>query len=209
MHPAAMLRERLYAASRLARLPLPEPNRPSEVATGEQVPIGAPGQRDDRVGMRHLLEEGAQLRVPEPDGAIKSPTGEQAAIGGESQTGDPLRLPTRPEQGPTGHVPQLDAAIRAPAREHAFVRAEGEAPDTVRVGPPDQVQALACLLLHPPYPHFPPLAPGGPILPAGADSDRPDGIEGLRKDTLTHHGSGQIRILHLDPLQVRPTNGEP
>src|SRR5260370_39324521 len=111
MHPAAMLRERLYAASRLARLPLPEPNRPSEVATGEQVPIGAPCQRDDRVGMRHLLEEGAQLRIPQPDGAIKSPTGEHAAIGGDSPPGDPPRLPTRPAPGPTTHVPQLDAAL--------------------------------------------------------------------------------------------------
>src|SRR5437868_4835546 len=206
MHPAAMLRERLHTASRPARLPLPDPYRAREVATGEQTSIAAPGQPEDRTGMRQLLQGGTQLRIPEPDGGIVSPTGEQAAIGGESQASDPLRLPTRPEQGPTGHVPQLDAAIRAPARERAFVRAEGEAPDSVRVGPPDQMQALACLT---PYPHFPPLAPGGPIVPAGADSDRPDGIEGLRKDTLTHHGPGQSRILHLDPLQVRPTNGEP
>src|SRR5438477_368601 len=92
MHPAAMLRERLHTASRPARLPLPDPYRAREVATGEQTSIAAPG---------------------------------------------------------------------------------------------------------------------GPLVPAGADSDRPDGIEGLRKDTLTHHGPGQSRILHLDPLQVRPTNGEP
>src|SRR6266568_2476202 len=174
MHPAAMLRARLYAASRLARLPLPEPNRPSEVATGEQVPIGAPGQRDDRVGMRHLLEEGAQLRVPEPDGAIKSPTGEQAAIGG-------------------------------PARERAFVRAEGEAPDTVRVGPPAQVQGLACLM---PYAHFSPLVSCSPVLPATADGDRCDDIKGLAKDALPHERSGQIGLLHLDALQIRAAQSQ-
>ena len=155
--------------------------------------------------MRHLLEEGAQLRVPEPDGAIKSPTGEQAAIGGESQTGDPLRLPTRPEQGPTGHVPQLDAAIRAPARGRAFVRAEGEAPDTVRVGPPAQVQGLACLM---PYAHFSPLVSCSPVLPATADGDRCDDIKGLAKDALPHERSGQIGLLHLDALQIRAAQSQ-
>src|SRR5215470_4075761 len=135
----------------------------------------------------------ARLPLPDADRARKVATGEQPSIGGESQASDPRRLPTRPEQGMTFYVPQLDAAIRAPAHERAFVRAEGEAPDRVGVGPPDQVQRLPCLLLHPPDPHFPPLAPGGPIVPAGADSDRPDGIEGLRKDALAHHGPGKIR----------------
>src|SRR6516162_8803398 len=177
MHPAAMLSERLHTASRPARLPLPDPYCAREVATGEQTSIAAPGQPEDKTGMRQLLKADTHLRIPEPDGGIAPHTGKQAAIGGESQASDPRRLPTRPEQGMTFYVPQLDAAIRAPAHERAFVRAEGEAPDRVRVGPPDQVQRLSCLSLHPPDPDFPPLAPRGPIVAALAESDCPDGIE--------------------------------
>src|SRR3989442_15645847 len=64
---------------------LPQPDRARVVASGEQVPIRTPGQRGDRAGMRHLLEECAQLRIPEPDGRIKSPTCQQASIGGKGQ----------------------------------------------------------------------------------------------------------------------------
>src|SRR2546423_9309960 len=138
-HPVAMLRERLHAASRPGRLPLPEPNRAREVATGEQAPIRAPGQREDRAGMRHLLKEGAQLRVPEPDGRIQSPTGEQAAIRGKGQAGGARGMPARPEQGTTFDVPELDAAVEAPAGQRAFVRAEGEGVYLVGMGLPDQV----------------------------------------------------------------------
>src|SRR6266567_2953480 len=138
-YPVAMLREDLGAASRPGRLPLPEPNRAREVSTGEQVPIRAPGQRENRAGMQQLLKEGAQLRVPEPDGGIQSPTGEQAAIGGEGQAGGALRLPARPEQGTTLDVPQLDAAIETPAGQRAFVWAEGDGVHLVGMGLPDQV----------------------------------------------------------------------
>src|SRR6184192_818620 len=123
--------KRLHAASRPALLHLPYPNRAREVATGEHAPIQAPGQREDRTGMRHVLKEGAQLRVPEPDSRIKSPTGKQATIRSKSHAGGALRLPARPEQGTTGNFPELDAAVEAPG-QRAFVRAEGEAPDSVR-----------------------------------------------------------------------------
>src|SRR2546425_3872698 len=116
-HPVAMPRERLHAGSRPGLLPLPQPKRAREVATGEQAPIRAPGQREDRTGMRQLLEGGAQLRIPEPDGRIKSPTGEQSSIGSKGQPGGALGMPARPEQSATGDVPQLDAAIIAPASQ--------------------------------------------------------------------------------------------
>src|SRR2546421_7986386 len=127
-----MLRERLHAASRPGRLPLPEPNRAREVATGEQAPIRAPGQREDRAGMRHLLKEGAQLRVPEPDGRIQSPTGEQAAIRSKSHAGGALRLPARPEQSTTVNFPELTLPSRLPL---ASVRSCGlkARPQTVSV----------------------------------------------------------------------------
>src|SRR2546426_11445080 len=60
----------LHAASRSGLVPLPQPKRAREVATGEQTPIRAVGQREGRTRMRHLLEGGAQLRIPEPDGRI-------------------------------------------------------------------------------------------------------------------------------------------
>src|SRR5438132_4354820 len=109
-----MPREPLSAASRPARLPLPEPNRACEVATGQQVPIRTPGQREARTGLWQLPEGDAALGVPEPDAGIKSRTGEQTAIRGKDQTVGALGKPTRPEQGTTFDVPQLDAAIIAP-----------------------------------------------------------------------------------------------
>src|SRR5215472_17749934 len=123
----------LHAESRSGLLHLPEPNHTLEVATGKQVPIRAPGQREDRTGMRQVLQVCAQLRVPQPDGRVMSPTGEHASIRGKSWTGGSLGLPVRPEQGATLDVPQLDAAIsKASAGQHAFVRAEGEGHYKVR-----------------------------------------------------------------------------
>src|SRR5437773_12012615 len=101
---ADLLIKCLHAASRPGLLPLPQPKRAREVATGEQAPMRAPSQREDRTGMQHVLEGGAQLRIPKPNGRIKSPTGEQASIRGKGQTGAALGLPTRPEQGATGNV---------------------------------------------------------------------------------------------------------
>jgi hypothetical protein len=72
------------------------------------------------------------------------------------------------------------------------------------MGLPGQVQELAFLA---PHPHFSPPADGRPVLPIVADGHSGDGIEGLAQDALSHQGPGQIRVLHLDPLQVRPTNG--
>src|SRR6266849_7450008 len=175
-HPTAMPYEAHDARRWVDRPDLPQPDRARIVASGEQVPIRTPGQRGDRAGMRHLLEEGAQLRVPEPDGRIKSATGKQATIRGKSQTGDRLRLPDRPERGSTLDVPQLDAAISASAGEQAFVRAESEGRGNIRMRLPDPVQGLACPA---PQPHFPTPTSGGPVLPALADGDRPDGINGL------------------------------
>ncbi len=204
-HPVAMPHKRLHAGSRPGLLPLPQPNRARDVATGKQAPIRAPGQREDRTGMRQLLQGGAQLRVPEPDGGFRSSTGEQVASRRKGQTGGALGVPSRPEQGTTFDVPQLEAVIKAPAGKPAFVRAEGDRRHNVRMGLPDQVQGLACLA---PHPHFAPLAGCGPVLPAAADGARCDGIKGLGKDALTHHGSGQRRVLQLDPLQRHAAQGQ-
>ncbi len=99
----------------------------------------APGQREDRAGMRHVLEGDAALGIPDPDGGIMSPTGEQTAARSKGQADDGLGLPARPERGPTGDFPQLDAAIKAPAGQHAFVWTEGEGQHTVRVGLPGEM----------------------------------------------------------------------
>src|SRR5438552_12535616 len=113
--------ERLHAGCWLAVPDLPESGRARDVATCEQAPIRTPGQREDRTGMRYVLQRRAQRSLPEPDGGIKAPTGEQAAIGGKSQARGALRMPTRPEQGLTLDVPQLDATIRAPTGERVFI----------------------------------------------------------------------------------------
>ena len=52
-------------------------------------------------------------------------------------------------------------------------------------------------------------ASGGPVLPALADGDRPDGIKGLGQDTLLEPCPRQRSILQLDALQVGPAYREP
>src|SRR6266478_5314804 len=168
-HPVAMPPERLDAGSRPALLHLPDANRALEAATGEPAPIRAPGQREDRTGMRHVLQGGAQRSLPEPDGGIMSATSEQTSIRSKGQTGGALGMPARPEHRATGDFPQLERAIQAPADQRAFVRAEGESPYHVRMGLPGQVQGLACLA---PHPYFPPLAARGPVLSGAADGNR-------------------------------------
>src|SRR5215469_10607425 len=74
------------------------------------------------------------------------------------------------------------------------------------MGLPGQVQELAFL---PPHLHFSPPAEGREVTPTAADGHGADGIEGRRKDALAYLGPGKRRVLHLDALQVRPTNGEP
>ncbi len=88
-----MARERLHAASRPGRLSLPQPNRAHCVPTGETASIRAPGQREDRAGMGHLLKRGAQLRIPEPYGGIGPSTGELTAIRGKGQAEGALGMP--------------------------------------------------------------------------------------------------------------------
>src|SRR5258708_33959755 len=114
-------------------------------------------------------------------------------------------MPTRPERGSTLDVPQLDAAISASAGEQAFVRAESEGRGNSRMRSPDSLQGLACPA---PQSHFPTPTSGGPVLPALADGDRPDGIKCLSQDTLLEQCPGQIGILQLDALQIGSANGE-
>src|SRR5229473_4133908 len=114
-------------------------------------------------------------------------------------------MPTRPERGSTLDVPELDATISASAGEQAFVRAESEGRGNIRMRLPDPVQGLACPA---PQPHFPTPTSGGPVLPALADGDRPDGINGLGQDTLLEPCPGQSGILQLDALQIGPSNGQ-
>src|SRR6266699_2054734 len=106
MHPAAMLRERLYAASRLARLPLPEPNRPSEVATGEQVPIGGESQTGDPLRLPTRPEQGPTGHVPQLDAAIRAPARERAFVRAEGEAPDTVRVgPPAQVQGLAGLMP--------------------------------------------------------------------------------------------------------
>src|SRR6266852_9189493 len=115
-------------------------------------------------------------------------------------------MPTRPERGSTLDVPQLDAAISASTGEQAFVRAESEDRGNIRMRLPDPVQGLACPA---PQPHFPTPTSSGPVLPALADGDRPDGIKGLGQDTLLEPCPGQSGILQLDALQIHAAQDQP
>src|SRR2546422_1045001 len=99
----------------------------------------APGQREDRAGMRQCLEGYAALDIPDPDGPFIVTAGKRASIGSKGQTGGGLGMPTRPERGTTFDVPQRDAAINAPAGQHAFVWTEGEGQHKVRVGLPGEM----------------------------------------------------------------------
>src|SRR5690348_11739335 len=126
--------------------------------------------------MWQLLQRGTQLHIPESDCGIASPTSEQTSVGRKGQTVVAFCMPTLPEQSTTLDIPQLEATIRGAAGEQAFIWAEGKGPDEFGVGLPGQVQTLTRFT---PYPHFPSLAPSGPILSARADCDCPDGIEGL------------------------------
>ncbi len=168
--------ERLHTESGSGLLPLPQPNVTIKAATGKPPPIWTPGQREDRTGIRQVLEGCAQLRIPEPDGRLIPAAGKRSSIGSEGQAKQAIDWPNGPEQGPTLYVPELDAAIKAPARQRAFVRAERDRHHDVRMRLPGQVQGLACLT---PHPYFAPLAARGPILPALADVHRPDSIEVL------------------------------
>src|SRR5207237_63349 len=118
----------------------------------------------------------------------------------------PCPMPDQTEQGLTFDVPALDADIEAPTGKPPFVRAEGERHYDVCMRLPGQVQGLAELA---PQPHFPTPTSGGPVLPAPTDGDRPDGIEGLRKDALLDQRPGETRILQLDALQMHAAQHEP
>src|SRR5260370_2944650 len=117
----------------------------------------APGQREDRAGMRQRLEGDATLGIPDPDGPIIATAGKRASIGSKGKTGGGLGMPTRPERGTTFDLPQLDAAIQAPAGQQAFVWTEGEGQPQVRVRLPGHMYHLASLAPHPHPPPPPPL----------------------------------------------------
>src|SRR5579871_1370488 len=146
--------------------------------------------------------------IPEPDGRLIPAAGQRVTIRGEGHVQHALDWPNSPERNATLYVPQLEAAIQAPADQRAFVRAKSERHHNVRMRLPDQVQGLARLLLHPPYPYFPAFTTRSPVPPTSADGDRPDGIEGFGKDALTEQRPSQACILQLDPLQEGTANAE-
>src|SRR5438105_15833217 len=55
----------------------------------------------------------------------------------------------------------------------------------------------------------PRLLPAAQYFPLRLMGDRPDSIEGLGKDALTHKCPGKGCVLQLDALQIRADNGEP
>ncbi len=139
-HPDAMP-GKASARRRLSRwVDLPQPDRAREVATGEQVPIRAPGQRDDGTGMRQFLQDGAQLRHPRAGLVALTPTLASSLPSGEKARHH-VPCVCQPDQSraPALDVPQLDAAILASTGKRVFIRAEGEGQRRVGMGLPGQV----------------------------------------------------------------------
>ncbi len=85
-----------------------------------------------------------------------------------------------------------------------FVGAEGEGKCIFGMGLPGQLQPLADPT---PHPYLASPADGGPVLPAAADGQRRDDIEGLTQGALAHERRGKIRVLHLDFLQIGAPHG--
>src|SRR5260370_17653724 len=172
---------------------LPQSNASIDAPTGEQAPIGTPGQREHRAergGER--LGGGASGSIPELDGGIISAAGECASIGGKGQAFDVVGEPARPEQGPALYVPQLDGTIPAPSSQRVSIRAEGEGAHRVAMRLPGQVQEPPSLL---PHACFPPPSARSPVLPIAADGHRPGDIKGLVQDRLTQESLRKAGIL--------------
>src|SRR5262249_51877466 len=70
---------------------------------------------------------------------------------------------------------------------------------------PDPVQRLVLLF---PNTHFPLLATRCPPPSIRAYGHNPGGIDGLGQDGIADECPGEQGILHLDTLQIRPTNTE-
>src|SRR5262249_27257776 len=129
---------------------------------------------------------------------------EQAAIRSKGQTVGVL-LPACPEQSATLHVPQFDGVIPTPADQKPSIRAEGERVHDRTMSLPDPVERLAFLF---PNTHFPLLAPRSPPPSRRCYGHNPGGIDSLGQDRVADKYLRERGILHLDALQICPTNTE-
>src|SRR5262249_20837644 len=176
-HPLGMSRKDLHLGTRLRLLRFPHPDTSIGAATGELLPIGAPGQRVHYAALtRKCLSLRAAGGIPQLDEGTPRAAGEHMSIRSNGHTEDTSGLPALPEQHATLHVPQLDRVIPTHADQGVSVRAEGKCKHTVDMGLPDQLEDLACLC---PHPHLTPPIGGSPALPGPADGDRCDGSDGL------------------------------
>src|SRR5438270_9550275 len=138
--------ECLHAGAWLPSRELPQSNMGVEAPTGEQAPIGTPGQGVHRAALARERPQGrAGLRVQKLDDRICPAASERASIGGKSQALDIVGLPARPEQGAALYVPQLDGPIPAPSGERAFLWTEGQGRHRAAMRLPGQVQELPSL----------------------------------------------------------------
>src|SRR5260370_5898385 len=124
-----MTRERPHTGAWLCFLcprELPQSNASIDAPTGEQAPIGTPGQREHRAAMAgERLAVRASVSIPELHGGIISPAGECASIGGKGQAFDLVGEPARPQQATALYCPQLDGTIPAPSSPRASIPADG------------------------------------------------------------------------------------
>src|SRR5215213_4370822 len=112
-YSVGMAREQLDTYRWLSLIDCPQPNTSLLISSGEQTPIGTPGDRDHRIGMQQGLKWRASLYLQELDDCIISGAGKHAAIGSERHDVDMARMSARPEQGAAGHIPELHSAIPA------------------------------------------------------------------------------------------------
>src|SRR5258708_15747291 len=100
---------------------LPQPNGARDVATGEEPPIRAPGQRGDRARMRHVLQGRAQRSLPQPDSRVMSPTGKNVSIRSKDQTVDAAGLTACPQLVPTLTITNIPYASPTPTAIRSII----------------------------------------------------------------------------------------
>ena len=115
-------------------------------------------------------------------------------------------MPASPAQAATDDIPKFERAIPATTGERATIRAKRECPDHVGVGAPGVTQGQSARF---PYANFATPAGSRPGGPSAADGDCQDVIKGFGKDAVLDNRFPKPRILHLDALQVHPSQNKP
>src|SRR6266487_5113207 len=175
-------------------------------SAGKQPPIGTPDDTQNEVAVGfNDTQAGAVAHIPDADHSIRSTTGKGLPIRVEADGGQQALLACCPETLAAGDIPQGEVTVQACTGEHATVRTEGYSKHTGLVRLQHQVWHSPLVT---PEMHLAAVAARGPIASICAERHRVHEIEGIREDGLMEFGLSEIGILHLDLLQVRPTNGE-